>query len=88
MNSVVTKDNSVAIENGKDMTQISYDKCFYVATGFQHGTISRKHFCHEKTSRVDNKEQQNSVATRKSLLRQEFEEQYKRNDDKESYVVT
>ena len=32
MNSVVTKDNSVATENGKTMRQCACDKIFYVAT--------------------------------------------------------
>ena len=34
MNSIVTKDNSVAIENGRVITQVSCDKCFYVVTKF------------------------------------------------------
>ena len=32
MNSVATKDNSVATENGKTMKQCAYDKFFYVTT--------------------------------------------------------
>ena len=32
MNSVATKDNSVATENGKTMTQCACDKVFYVTT--------------------------------------------------------
>ena len=32
MNSVATKDNSIATENGKTMKQCACDKVFYVAT--------------------------------------------------------
>ena len=34
MNSVATKDSYVSIENGKDITQVSCDKCCFVAIKF------------------------------------------------------
>ena len=34
MNSIAIKANSVATENGRVETQVSCDKCFYVATKF------------------------------------------------------
>ena len=34
MNSIETKDNSVAIENDMNITQVNQDKCFYIAAKF------------------------------------------------------
>ena len=64
MNFVVAKDSFIAIENGKDITQVSYDKSFYVATRFSTGDSSRKHLCRDITFRVHNKEQHNFVLTK------------------------
>ena len=65
MNSIATKDISVAIENGKDITQVSYDMCFYVATRFSTWDWLKEEFmsrqrklCFDITFRVHNKEQQ------------------------------
>ena len=44
MNSIVTRDNSIAIENIKKVTQVSKDKCFYVATKFLEPSQLKKGF--------------------------------------------
>ena len=72
MNYVATKDNSVVTENGKVISQVSYDKCFYVATKFsiwdhlKEGFLSRQRkLCRDIKFRVQNKGQQDFVATKK-----------------------
>ena len=66
MNSIMTKDSSVATENGKNTTQVSCGKCFYVATKFSAWSHLKEEFlsqqkksCRDITFIIHNKEQQN-----------------------------
>ena len=59
------------IENGKDIRQVSYDKCCFVATKFstwdqpKEAFLSRQiKICRDITFRVHNKKQQNFIATK------------------------
>ena len=72
MNYVAIKDNFVATENGKVISQVSYNKCFYVATKFstrdrlKEGFLSRQRkLCRDIKFRVQNKGQQDFVAIKK-----------------------
>ena len=66
MNSVATKDSYVATKNGKNATQVSCDKYFYVTTKFSTWSQLKEEFMSQQrksyrdiTLRIHNKEQQN-----------------------------
>ena len=75
MNFVATKDNSVATEKGKIITQVNCDKCFSIVTKFstldqlKEGFQSQQRkLCRDIKYRVHNKRQQDFVATKKFFV--------------------
>ena len=75
MNSVVTKDSRVTTENGKNTTQVSRDKCFYVATKFSAWSQLKEEFlsqqrksCRDIALRIHNKEQKISLSRQRLFI--------------------
>ena len=83
MNSIATKDDSIATEYGKVIIQVSYDKCFYVTTKFSVEDQLKEGFLSlQKTKRREQKigrdkekyvvTQNTHIATKTRLLHQNY----------------